>query len=143
MSDLYDYILHQEYEVKINNEINIKNDIFKAIELHNKLFQDVTTYPNDQQTLYEQEFPFAYIRHTPEISISDYIISLNNYKSCGNLYTVRYLHPIQKFCEVIFLNPNENGKVYLIVLNFEFIIEKVIVYGNINLTTNTLEGVYY
>ena len=48
-----------------------------------------------------------------------YIMSLNNYRSVGILFTVRYVHPIDKFSEVIFLNPNDNGKVWLFVIGPE------------------------
>jgi hypothetical protein len=144
MSDYYNHDLHKEYEHKINKEINIKDVIFKALELHIKLIQDNTNYPNDQITLYELSFPFSNQRHVPELTLSDYVMCLNNYRTNGNLFTVRYLHPIIKYIEVLFLNSNENGDLYLFVISPNFnSIEQVKKNSNIALTTDTIEGIYY
>lgn len=144
MTDFYNHTLHNNFEERINKEINIKNKIFEALELHNNLFLDTSNYPNDQLTPYEQAFPLSNNRIIPELTMSDYLLCLHNYRTNGNIFTIRYVHPIDKFCEVLFLNPNENGKIYLIVISPEFgEIEQIINFQSINLITDTIEGVYY
>lgn len=143
MADFYNHTLHKEYEEQINTKINIKDTIFEALEKHLKLSGDTANYPDDQDTLYQQSFPDTQNRTVPELTMSDYIMCLNNYRTCGNLFTMRYLHPIDLFCEVMFLDPNNNGKIYLFVLSSNSIVEKVITYSNIDLTNDNVEGIYY
>jgi hypothetical protein len=144
MSEFYDHHLHKEYEKRINEEVNIKDKIFKTLELHIKTVSDNTNCPEDQQTSYEQIFPLANNRIVPELTISEYIMSLNNYRTIGKLFTVRYVHPIDKFSEVIFLDPNNNGKIWLFIFGPELEeIEQIKSYNSINLTTDIIEDMYY
>ena len=144
MSDLYDHQLHKEYQHRLNNELNIKEKIFNAIDIHKKIENDDSEYPDDQDTLYWMNFPLANNRTIPELILSDYIMSLNNYKTEGNLFTIRYLNPEEKYCEVIFLNPNDDGQTWLLIIGSELgDIEQVKKGNKINLITGAVENIYY
>lgn len=142
--DLYDYILHKSYQQRINNEINIRGQIFTAINIYKQLETDETDYPEDQNTLYYTHFPLANTRNVPELGLSDYIICLNNYRTTGDLFTVRYVNPTNKYSEVIFLDPNDKGQSWFLIISPELgEIEQVKKGTIINLTDNVIENVYY
>ena len=111
----YNHALHNEFQTKINNETNIRIRIFKELEFYKTIISDDTIYPLDQDSLHYLNYPLAGNRGIPEISISDYIMSLNNYKLTGNLFTVRYVNSEDRYSEVIFLDPNDNGQVWLFI----------------------------
>ena len=140
MTEFYDYLLHKNYEQRFNNEINIKEKIFNAIEDFLHLELDFTVYPNDQYSLLYNRFPLAGNRTFPDLQMSDYIMCINNYRDKGNLFTLRYVHPEHKYCELLFLNPNENGQIWLLIISPEFKeIEEVKKYANVNLTNDTVQ----
>jgi hypothetical protein len=144
MDSLYNHELHITYQHRINNEINIKDKIFQAIETFMSLGTDITEYPHDQDSLYNLCFPFANQRSFPASQLSDYVACLNNYRTNGYLFTIRYLHPIEKYSEVLFLNPNEEGQVWILIIGPELgEIEQVKKESRINLSTDIIEGIYY
>jgi hypothetical protein len=144
MSNFYDYILHKDYQHRINNQINIKEKIFKAIDIYKNLLIDDTDYPFDQETLYVINFPLSDTRTVPELSLNDYIICLKNYRTCGDLFTIRYVNPTDNYCEVIFLDPNDNGQTWLLIIGSELgDIEQVKKGTNINLTIDDIENIYH
>ena len=144
MTDFYDHTLHNNIQYKLNNDISIKDLIYQTIELHNKLILDTGVYPYDQISLYDQRFLPKDISAVPELSISDYIMCINNYRINGYLFTLRYLNPIDLNGEVMFLNPNDNGQVLLLIFGNNLDKIKQIIKGtSINLTTDTIEGIYY
>jgi hypothetical protein len=55
----YNHRLHNEYEQKINTEINIRIKLFKELELYKKIIQDETNYPEDQESAYYFHYPLA------------------------------------------------------------------------------------
>jgi hypothetical protein len=72
------------------------------------------------------------------------VACLNNYRTNGYLFTIRYLHPIEKYSEVLFLNPNEEGQVWILIIGPELgEIEQVKKESRINLSTDIIEGIYY
>lgn len=144
MSEYYDHTLHNQYQDKINNEINIRIKLCESLELFKKLQLDTSEYPSDQESLYEQHFPLINSRSVPELTMSDYIMALHNYRTNGYLYTIRFINPQNTYSEVIFLDPNDNGQVWLFIIGSELgNIEEIKKYSNINLTTNLVEGVFY
>ena len=144
MSDFYDYILHKDYQHRINNQINIKDKIFKALDIYKNLLIDNTDYPFDQNTLHVINFPLSDTRTVPELVLNDYIICLNNYRTCGDLFTIRYVNPTNKYCEVIFLDPNDKGQIWLLIIGSELgDIEQVKKGTNINLMIDDIENIYH
>lgn len=136
----YDHRLHNEYQQKINNETNIQDKLFKELEVFKKIIQDETNYPNDQESISFLRYPLAGNRIVPELTISDYIMTLNNYKTNGYLFTMRYLNSDDAVCEVIYLDPNDNGQIWLFVIASNFNdIEEIKKYGNINLETELID----
>jgi len=139
----YDHILHNDYQYKINNQINFKNNLFKELELYKKIEIDETSYPEDQYSLYSLNYPLAGNRSIPELSISDYIMCLNNYRKNGDLLTVRFVNPENRYCEIIFLDANDNGRVWLFIMAPDLgDVEEIKKYSNINLNDNLIENVY-
>jgi hypothetical protein len=144
MSDFYDYILHKDYQYRINNQINIKEKIFKAIDIYKNLLIDDTNYPFDQDTLHVINFPLSDTRAVPALVLNDYIICLNNYRTCGDLFTIRYVNPTDKYCEAIFLDPNDKGQTWLLIIGTELgDIEQVKKGTNINLMIDDIENIYH
>jgi hypothetical protein len=140
----YNHRLHNEYEQKINTEINIRIKLFKELELYKKIIQDETRYPDDQESAYYFHYPLAGNRTIPEFSVSDYVTASNNYKKNGNLFTVRFLNPEDRYCEVIFVDPNDNGQVWLFIIAPNLgDVEEIKKYANINLETGQMENVYF
>ena len=141
MTEFYDHLLHKTYQLRLNTEINIKNNIFEAIEDFIHLEKDYTIYPRDQKTLLNSRFPLAGTRNYPNLQMTDYIMCINNYRDGGNLFTVRFVHPVQKYSEVLFLDPNTNGQLWLLVISPNLkVVEDVKKYGNIDLTNDTINN---
>ena len=145
MTNIYNYILHKSYQSKINNQINIRDKIFKALDIYKKLItEDDTDYPDDQSSLYRINFPLSGTRSFPELGFNDYVICLNNYRSSGDLFTIRSVHPVEKYCEVVFLDPNNKGQTWLLIIGSELgDIEEIRKGVIINLTTDLIDGIYY
>ena len=67
-----------------------------------------------------QKFPLSqsYL-HIPEISNTEFNYIINNYKNNGNLFTVRYI-PLSNYnFEILYLDPNDDNLLWLLVVNFE------------------------
>jgi hypothetical protein len=144
MTSFYDHLLHKTYQLRLNSETNIKENILKAIEDWVHLVSDPSTYPSDQISLFNNRFPSAGIHSFPALQITDYIISIQNYREVGDLFTVRFVHPTEKYCEVLFLNPNEDGQVWLLIISPELKdVEEVKKYSYVNLISDTVEAVFY
>lgn len=140
----YDHNLHNDYQYKINNQINFKNRLFKELELYKKIETDGTNYPEDQDSLYYLHYPSAGNRGAPELSISDYILCVNNYRKNGDLLTIRFVNPENRYCEIIFLDPNDNGKVWLFIVAPDLgDVEEIKKYANINLNNDLIENVNF
>ena len=144
MDVFYDYVLHKTYQYQINNQINIKEKIFQAMTIYKDLITDTSDYPDDQDSLYMITFPLSDTRSFPSLALNDYIICLNNYRTNGDLFTIRYVQPVEKYCEVLFFDPNDNGQIWLLIIGPELgNIEQIRKGTNINLTTDVIENIYY
>ena len=140
MSRYYDHLLHKTYQIRVNSEINIKQNIFEAMEDYTRFENDLTVYPENQESLLDNRFPLAGIHSFPDLQMSDYIMCINNYRENGNLFTVRFVHPDEKYSEVLFLNPNENGQVWLLIISTGVqMVENVKKYSNVNLSNDILK----
>jgi len=144
MTDLYDHSLHKTYQLRLNNETNIRENIFQALEDFKRLETDLTIYPQDQRSLYDNRFPLANNRIFPDLQISDYVMCINNYRENGNLFTVRYIHPSERYCEALLLDPNDNGQVWLLIISPSLeTVEEVKKYSNVNLINDTVTNILF
>lgn len=137
----YNHELHKEFEKKINTEDNIKENIFNAIKLYNSIIlsENISEYPADQTPLYNMTFPLAHNRHVPDVIFNDYLVVLDNYRRTGNIFTLRYLDSDERYSEIMFLDVNDNGQCWLLVVGPDLgVVENVKKCSYIDLTTYTI-----
>ena len=140
---LYNHVAHNEYEEKINNSDNIKSVLYNTLKTYKKYLNDNTIYSDDQESQMEQLFPHRSRRGVPFPSINDFNSCINNYKYKNYLYSVKYYNPQEHFCDILFLDLNDNGKVWLFVFDTEKeIVDDIEDFLRIDLNTNTVIGLH-
>jgi hypothetical protein len=141
MFNPYNQILHRTYQERLNNEINIRENIFKAITDYKKIETDSSIYPLDQRSEFNIRFPLAGYRSFPTLQLADYMSSIDNYKYNGNLFTLRYVDNIEKYSEVLYLDPNDNGQVWFLIISPELKeVDEIKKYSTIDLTTGIVSN---
>lgn len=113
----YNYILHNFYAEKLKTNVNIILMIYESIDKFNETLKD----RNSVMKAYQLAFPHRN-EHTgiPEVSQLEYIRYLHAYRDTGDMFTLRYMSPRDHYGEVIFINPNDNFQIWLIVFSPKF-----------------------
>jgi hypothetical protein len=142
MGEAYSYELYKFYEERVNTEINLREKIYSAVKEYSLIANDQTIYPMDQFSQMEIRFPHGDIDAFHEIHMNDYILCIDNYRRNGRLFTFRYIDFDSQMSEIFFLDPNDNGQIWLLLFtpDLEEII-RVIKASNIDLNDDSVQNV--